>query len=84
MADLWENDYFDGRFCHNGDPEAIPGLLHRRLVRPGDGLDQEGQEATDEAVLPLPADQRRPRPALGARQVQGALPGAAARPPSSA
>lgn len=25
MADLWENDYFDGRFLHNGRLEKYPG-----------------------------------------------------------
>ena len=25
MADLWQNDYFDGRFRHNGKLEEYPG-----------------------------------------------------------
>ena len=39
IADLWDNDCFDGRFRHNGMLQRVSRLLHRRLVRPGQRLD---------------------------------------------
>ena len=72
MADTWQNDYFDGRFFHNGELQEYPGYCTD--VWFDLSLDwMKERQAKQRAVLPLPADERPARPALGAGQVQAAV-----------
>ena len=78
-----EERLFQRPVSPQGRAEAVSRLLHRRLVRPGDGLDAKAAGGR-RALLSLSA---RPTPRtarLGARQIQGAVPAAKGPPPSSA
>ena len=56
IADVWENDCFDGRFRHNGVLRAVSRLLHRRVVQPGEGLDRQAAEAGQPFFVYLPTN----------------------------
>ena len=72
MADLWQNDYFDGRFSHDGTLQQYPGYCTDVWFDLGMDWIKKGA-IPGPAVLPVLADQLRPRPALGAGQIQDAL-----------
>ena len=57
MADPWQNDYFDGRFRHNGKLKQYPGYCTDVWFDLGDGLDEgAGRRRSEPFFLYLPTN----------------------------
>ena len=71
-GDPWGNDYFDDTYYVNGEPRALRGLLHGRVLPRGTALHRR---APGRAVLLLHRHQRPAHPAERGARLRGVVSG---------